>query len=90
MNPRSLAMEVVVLAGVVIWVYAGVTVVVAQLGEGQAISIGAVLAVVLLSHVLVRLLSRFDFDDNTMRAVGAVASLALFYVILRIEIAGDP
>ena len=42
MSPRTLAMEVAVLGAVVIWVYAGVAVVVAQLGEGQAISIGAV------------------------------------------------
>ncbi len=90
MNLRVLGTEAAVLLARVIWVYAGVAVVVAQLGEGQAVSIWAVVEVVVLAYTVARLLPRFDIGEQALRSWGALISLAIFVLILRLEIAGDP
>ena len=89
MNARALATEAAVLIVATLWAYAGVAVVVAQLGEGQAVSIGAVLAVVVLAHALGRALPRFDVGETAFRFAGAALSIMLLYLILRVEIAGN-
>ena len=90
MNLRVLGTEAAVLLARVVWVYAGVAVVVAQLGEGQAISILAVIAVVVVAHTLARLLPRIEIGEQALRFWGALISLAIFFLVLRLEIAGDP
>ncbi len=90
MNVRQLGTEGAGLLARSIWVYAGVAVVVAQLGEGQAVSVLAVAAVVVLSHTVGRLLPRFDIGEQALRSWGALISLAIFFVVLRLEIAGNP
>ncbi len=89
MNARAVATEFVVLVVATLWAYAGVAVVVAQLGEGQAVSFGAVVAVVVLAHALGRTLPRFDIGETAFRAVGIATSVVLLYLILRVEIAGN-
>ena len=83
MNVRALATEVAVVIVATLWAYAGVAVVVAQLGDGQAVSFGAVLAVVVLAHALGRALPRFDVGETAFRFVGSVVSIALLSLVLR-------
>ena len=90
MNLRVLGTEAAVLLARVVWIYAAVAVVVAQLGEGQAISIAAVFAVVVIAHIVARLLARMDLGEQALRFWGALISLAIFSFVLRLEIAGDP
>ncbi|MCH8007287.1 MAG: DUF4129 domain-containing protein [Chloroflexi bacterium] len=90
MNLRVMATEATALLARVVWVYAGVAVVVAQLGEGQAISIATVTAVVVIAHTLARLLARIDMGQQALRFWGALISVALFFLVLRLEITGDP
>ncbi len=90
MNLRALGTEAAALLTRVVWVYAGVAVVVAQLGEGQSTSVWAVIAVVVLAHALARLLPRLEIDEQALRLWGALISLALFFFVLHLEIAGNP
>ena len=90
MNGRALAGELAALAAEAIWVYAGVALLVAVIGDGATVSFGAAAAVVALSYALARVLRQLDIDEETFRRWGVAASLALLYLILRIEIAGDP
>lgn len=90
MNTRAIAAEVAALVAVTLWVYAGTAVAVAQIGDGVSASMGAAAAVVFLSYGLVRLLQRLDFEEQTLRLWGAGLSVGLLYLILRIEVAGEP
>jgi hypothetical protein len=90
MNRRAFAGELAALAAEAIWVYAGVALLVAVIGDGATVSFGAAAAVVALSYVLARVLRHLDIDEEAFRRWGVAVSLALLYLILRIDIAGEP
>ncbi|MEX0786449.1 MAG: hypothetical protein WD939_07430, partial [Dehalococcoidia bacterium] len=90
MNGRAVAADLAALAAVVLWVYGGTAVLVARIGDGQAASFGAAAAVVVFSYGLARLLQQLDIDDSAFRLWGVGLSLALFYLILRVEVTGEP
>lgn len=90
MNGRAIAGEVAALAAEALWVFAGVALLVAVIGDGAAVSFGAVAAVVALSYGLARLLRQIDIDEEAARLWGAGLSVAFLYLILRIDIAGEP
>ena len=90
MNGRALATEITALAAATLWVYGGVSLAVAVADDGASVSFGAVVAVVSLSYGLARLLQRIDMTERATRVVGVGLSVVLLYVILRIDIAGEP
>ncbi|MCH7811042.1 MAG: DUF4129 domain-containing protein [Chloroflexi bacterium] len=90
MSGRAFATEAVALTALALWIYGGAALLVAAMGDGAALSFGAVAAVVVLSYGLSLALSRFDVDIRTLRLWGAALSLALLYLVLRVEIAGEP
>ncbi len=90
MNGRALAAEVAALVAVVLFVYGGTALGTALVGDGASASFGAAAAAVVLSYGLSRLLQQFDVSEEAVRLWGVVLSVALFYLILRVEIAGDP
>ena len=90
MNGRALAAEVAALTAEALWVYAGVALLVATIGEGSSPSLGAAAAVVFVSYGLVRLLQQLDLGEETLRLWGAGLSIALLYLILRTDLVGDP
>lgn len=90
MNGRALAAEVVALIAVVFFVYGGTALGTALVGDGASASFGAAAAVVVLSYGLSRLLQQLDIGDNAVRLWGVSLSVVLLYLILRVEIAGEP
>ena len=90
MNGRTLAGEFAALAAEALWVFAGTALIVAVVGNGATVSFAAAAAAVLLSYGLARLLRRIDFDEEATRLWGAAVSIGLLYLILRINIGGDP
>ena len=90
MNGRALAAEVAALTAEALWVYAGVALLVATIGEGSSPSLAAAAAVVFVSYGLVRLLQQLDLGEETLRLWGAGLSIALLYLILRIDLVGEP
>ncbi len=90
MNVRAVAAEVAALAASALWVYGGIALAVAAVGDGASASLGAAAAVVALSYGLARLLQRFDISEEATRFWGAGLSVGLLYLILRIEIVGEP
>ena len=90
MNGRALAAEVATLTAEALWVFGGVAFLVAALGEGVSPSLGAAAAVVFLSYGLVRLLQQLDLGEETLRLWGAGLSIALLYLILRVDLVGEP
>lgn len=90
MNGRALAAETASLTAGGLWVYAGAALVVATVGDGASLSPAAVAAVIVLSYGLTRLLRQLDLEQGTLRLWGAGLSIALLYLILRIDIAGEP
>ena len=89
MNGRALAAEVAALTAEALWVYGGVVFLVAALGEGASPSLGGAAAVVFLSYGLARLLQQLDLGEETLRLWGAGLSVALLYLILRIDLIGE-
>lgn len=90
MKARALGAELAALVAVTLWVYGGTAVLVARIGDGQALSFGAAAAVVVLAYGLARLLQQLDLDDVSFRLWGAGLSLVVLYLVLRIEITGEP
>ena len=90
MNARALGTELAALAAAALWAYGGTALAVAAVGDGQAASLGAAAAVVVLSYGLARLLGQLDVDETALRYWGAGTSVVLLYLVLRVEIAGDP
>ena len=89
MNGRTIAAEVMALAAVALWLYAGGALLIAATEHGAALSLGAMALVVVVSYLLARLLSQLDVSETALRAWGAGLSIALLYLILRVEIAGE-
>lgn len=90
MSGRTIATEVTALVASVLWVYGGIALAVAAIGDGATISIWAVAAGVGLSYSLARLLQGFDIAEGVARLWGVGLSVAFLYLILRIDIAGEP
>jgi hypothetical protein len=90
MNARAAGAEVAALAAAALWAYGGTALAVATLGDGPAASFGAAAAVVVLSYGLSRVLAQLDLDEAAFRSWGAGLSVMLLYLILRVEIAGEP
>jgi hypothetical protein len=90
MNTRSIGAELAFLAAAALWFYGGSALVVAVAGDGEAISVLAPASVVVLSYGLMRSLRQLSITERALRLSGGALSLALFYVILRIEVAGEP
>jgi hypothetical protein len=89
-NVRAVTTEVVALIAVVLFVYGGTALGAALVGDGTSASLGAAAAVVVLSYGLSRLIQVFDISDDAIRLWGVGLSVALLYLILRVEIAGEP
>ncbi len=90
MNARPPLVEAATLGALAVATFSGVSVAVAAFGDGAKLSFWTVVAVVLLSYGLARLLGRFEErDQRTMRLLGVAVSLALLYIVLRVEIVGD-
>jgi hypothetical protein len=89
-NGRNVASEVATLAAGALWVYGGTSLAVAAYGDDASVSIGAAAAVVGLSYGLGRLLQRLHITEPATRFWGAGLSIGLLYLILRIDIVGEP
>jgi hypothetical protein len=89
MNARIIAAEVAALAAIVLWVYAGVSLLVAGAGDGETVAFVSVLATVVLAYGLSRLLGTLDISERAMRWWGAGLSIIGLYIILRAEVAGS-
>lgn len=90
MNGRAFAGEIAALAARTLWVYSGTALAVSAFEGGASVSMGAAAAVVVLSYGLARLLQRTDLAEQSVRLWGTVLSLGLLYLILRMDIAGEP
>ena len=64
--------------------------IVAVVGNGATVSFAGAAAVVALSYGLARLLRQIDIDEEATRLWGAAVSIGLLYLILRIDIVGEP
>lgn len=72
-----------------LWVYALVLLVVSIVGGPDRPSFIGVTLVVVLSYTISRLLQSSDLDLGIIRVWGIVASVLLFYAIVRIDFFGD-
>jgi hypothetical protein len=90
MNVRTTATESIALLVSMLWVYGGTALAVAAIGDGGTISVWAVVAVVGLSYGLARLLQGLDISEGTARLWGVGLSVGFLYLILRIDITGEP
>jgi hypothetical protein len=69
------------------WALAAVIAQAFSSGDGAGPSLLAVAAVVLASLALARTLQEFDLDETRMRVIGVTATIAVLFVILRLEYA---
>lgn len=90
MNGRTLAAEAAALTSVALWAYGASALAVALGSDDASVSVGAVIAVVCLSYGLAHLLRRVEIPEAAARIGGAGLSIALLYLILRVDIAGEP
>lgn len=72
-----------------LWVYALVALVMAIMGGPEQVSLLGAGLVVIVSYTLSRLLQSSDLDLGILRLWGIVASLLLFYAIVRIDLFDD-
>src|SRR5688500_11831400 len=72
-----------------LWVYALVMLVIAVADGPERASIIGIALVVGLSYTISRLLQSSDLDLGLLRIWGVIASVLLFYAIVRVDFFGD-
>lgn len=90
MSVRLAGLELMSLAALTLAVYAGAALLVAGMGDGQAVSFAAAAAIVVPSYLLARFLRGANVSLPSLRLAGVAASVLLLLVVMRLEIAGDP
>ncbi|MEX2158112.1 MAG: DUF4129 domain-containing protein, partial [Dehalococcoidia bacterium] len=90
MSVRLAGLELMSLAALTLAVYAGTALLVAGMGEGQAVSFAAAAAIVVPSYLLARTLRGANASLLRLRFAGVATSVLLLLVVMRLEFVGDP